>query len=196
MAITNGYCTLAEFYGRYEALSADSGVRDGKIEDHIEAASRWIDRHCMRQFYATTATRYFTAGDAMSCNVSDILTVTTLKTDHDGDRTYETTWEQSDYDLMPYNNAPYQWLEITPQGAYFFPFVRRGVEIAGTWGYVATTPEDIKEACLMQASRLFARESTVLGEAGRTALGTMTIKTQRDEDIHDLLRPFVKREIR
>jgi hypothetical protein len=196
VAITNGYCTLAEFYERYESVSADSGTQDTKIEDHIEAASRWIDRHTMRKFYATTETRYFTARDVLACNVTDLLSVTTLKTDEDGDRTYEVTWKTTDYDLMPYNDTPYQWLEVTPNGSYYFPTVRRGVEIAGSWGYVATTPEDIKEACLLQASRLFGREAAVLGVGGATALGTTTVKTPKDEDIFALLEHYVKRGIR
>lgn len=171
----------------------DNTSRDAKIEDHIEAASRWIDGYTGRQFYATTATRYFTAKTSTRLNVSELLTVTTLKTDEDGDRTYETTWETTDYDLMPFNDPPYQWIELAPNGLKTFPLYAKGVEIAGTWGYTATTPPDIKEACLMYAARLYVRESTVLGVSGASALGTITVKVPTDEDIHGLVNPYVKR---
>lgn len=197
MTITNGYCTLAEFYERYTALEPEEDAnRDAKIEDHIEAASRWIDRYCGRTFYAVDEARYFTAECETSCNVRDLLTVTTLKTDENGDRTYETTWNDTDYDLLPYNDSPYQWLETTPNGLYLFSLYRRGVEIDGTWGYTATTPPDVNEACLMQASRLYAREKTVLGVSGATALGTTTVRVPKDEDITGLLEAFVKKGIR
>lgn len=196
MTVTNGYCTLSDLYARYEALSADSDDLDAKLEGHIEAASRWIDAYCQRTFYAVTATRYFTAQTGLVCNVKDLLTVTALKTDDDGDRTYETTWSTTDYDLMPANYPPYQWLEVTPNGLYVFPLLTKSVEIEGTWGYVATAPPDIKEACLLQAARLFAREATVLGVSGATALGTTTVKAPKDEDIKGLLEPYVKRGLR
>lgn len=195
MAITNGYCTLAEFYERYGTISAADAdtARDAKIEDHIEAASRWIDNETGRQFFASTDTRYFTAESSTRLKVSDLLSVTTLKTDEDGDRTYEVTWETTDYDLMPFNYTPYQWLEVTPNGDYYFPLVRGGVEIAGSWGYTSTTPPAIKEACLLQASRLYMREKAVLGVAGTTSLGTQTVKTPKDEDIRALIKAYIKR---
>jgi hypothetical protein len=61
---------------------------------------------------------------------------------------------------------------------------------------ILTAPEDIKEACLLQASRLFAREATVLGVSGASALGTTTVKAPKDEDILGLLEFFVRRGIR
>ena len=56
--------------------------------------------------------------------MDDLLSVTTLKTDEDGDRTYEITWATTDYDLMPYNATlesqaqPYSHLQTTPDGDY------------------------------------------------------------------------------
>lgn len=194
MTITNGYCTLDEWYARWSALaSGEDAARDSKVEDHIEAASRWIDQQTATQFFATTDTRYFTAEKTTRLKVVDLLTVTTLKTDDDGDRTYETTWQTTDYDLMPYNYTPYQWIEVTPQGSYFFPLTRKGVEIAGTWGYYSSAPADIKEACLMQAARYYARETTILGQSGTTTLGTITLQVPSDKDIRDLLVPYLKR---
>lgn len=196
MTITNGYATLDDFNLRHDLVTGADVNRDGMIEQMIEAASRWIDGYTGRQFFASTATRTFTARAYDRVNVTDLLTVTTLKTDHDGDRTYETTWDTDDYDLMPTNAPPYQWIELSPLASYTFPLLRKGVQIAGTWGYSATTPDAVNEACLMYAARLYARKDTVLGVAGSSALGTVTVKVPKDEDIKGLLEQYVRRGIR
>lgn len=137
MTITNGYCTLTELKNRLDISSTDA-TRDAYMHQMIEAASRWIDNVTGRTFYALTATRYFTATDEYSVRVNGLLSVTTLKTDEDGDRTYETTWQTTDYDLMPYNDTPYLWVEVSPNSSYLFPLTRRGVQIAGSWGWTQT----------------------------------------------------------
>lgn len=133
---TNCYMTLAE-------LKADLGITDTTddtiLKAVLDAASRAVDLHCSRRFFVETRTRYYTPRYSDLLDVDDLLSVTTLKHDSDGDRTYETTWAATDYDLMPFNAAyekkPYTTIEITPNGQQIFPTVRRGVEIAGAWGY-------------------------------------------------------------
>lgn len=137
MSAVNGYCTLAEVNARMDLTVADT-TRDAFIEQMIEAASRWIDQHTGRHFYALTATRYYTAIDGLVLRVSDLASVNALKTDEDGDRAYETTWAATDYDLLPYNDPPYQWIEVAPNGLRAFPSFRRGVEVAGVWGWPVT----------------------------------------------------------
>jgi hypothetical protein len=192
MAITNGYATLDELKNRHSESVTDT-TRDGILEAIIEAASRWIDNTTGRQFYATSATRYFTAQDACQCDVSDLLTVTTLKTDEDGDRTYEVTWATTDYDLMPYNYTPYLWLETTPNGNYYFPLTRKGVQIVGTWGYASATPDIINEACLLISWRLFKRNEAVFGVSGNNQLGQINLTIPKDEDVARMLAPYIKR---
>lgn len=140
MAVLNGYCTLTDLKNRHK-LSTTDATRDAKMEKLIEEASRWIDNVTGRQFYASIATRYFTAQADWFCRVDDLLSVTTLKTDTDGDRTYENTWLATDFELVPSNSTPYLRIEVSPKGTYSFPLIRKGVEIAGKWGYgeVSTT---------------------------------------------------------
>lgn len=198
MAITNGYAELSDLKGR---LGITDTTDDSIIENVIEAASRAIDRHCHRRFYGVSETRYYTAehGDALYLP-DDLISVTTLKTDEDGDRTYEVTWATTDYDLLPYNAAtdgiPYGWLETTPDGSYSFPAnIKRGVEIAGVFGYVAAStaaPDDVREACLLQATRLFKRKDTPFGLAGSPELGQgrMTTIPKLDPDVQVFLAPY------
>jgi hypothetical protein len=125
----------------------------------VEAVSRAIDDYCGRRFYAATQTRYYTANRHERLLVDDLLSITTLKTDDDSDGTFETTWTVSDYLLAPYNAQqesqpqPYWRIEVAPDGDYWFPAgTRRGVEIAGSWGFSSSTPDVVENACLFQAA--------------------------------------------
>lgn len=155
MAITNGYITLAELKASLsEATMATNSTDDTVMEDIIEAASRHIDNATHRRFYSTSAdeTRYYSATNRERVFVDDLLTVTSVKTDEDYDRTYETTFASTDYLLCPdnaiLNGEPYTWIEIDPLSSNYFPTSRRGVKIVGTFGYCVTAPKDVNDAVL------------------------------------------------
>lgn len=188
MAITNGYCTLAEVKAY---LGITDTVDDTPLEGAVMAASRAIDDHTQRVFYATTATRYFQA-EAPDLLVlpDDLISVTSLSCDDDGDRVYERTWTATDYDLEPVNSGPpYLLIRTTPQGNYAFPTHSRGVAIVGSWGYAATAPEAVKQACLILATRYFKRKDAPFGVLGTPELGFMRIPS-RDPEVTALLSPF------
>lgn len=189
MAITNGYATLPDLKRR---LSIEDTSEDAVLEQVIEAASRAIDAYTDRQFYATSATRYFTAESSELLFVDDLLTVTTLKTlsaNSSGTRTYGYTWATTDYDLEPYNSTPKTMIQVNPSGAYTFPTDRKGVEIVGSWGYSSTTPDDINEACLIQAARLFKRKDSPFGVIGTPETGVARIPTV-DQDVRQLIQRY------
>jgi len=201
MAVVNGYCSLAELrarLGNYDG--ADTGD-DSMLENVIEAVSRRIDNYCWRRFYVANETRYYTAGDNQVIDVSDIYsttgsTVDTLKTDKDGDRTYEDTWATTDYDLTPFNAAldgrPFTNIEVTPNGDYTFPTsVTKGVEIKAWFGYTATTPDLVNEACLLQSERQFKRKDAPFGVVGGSDIGGIVrIEERLDPDVKHLLDPL------
>lgn len=136
MLLTNCYATLAELKARLGITDTND---DAILKSELETASRSIDTHCRRRFFVEARTRYYTARWGDLLEVDDLVAVTTLKTDEDGDRTYETVWEATDYDLTPFNapyeQKPYTAIEVTPSGRYAFATVSRGVEIAANWGY-------------------------------------------------------------
>jgi len=194
MAIDDGYGTLQTYKDRF-------GIEDTKddtvIEAVITAVSRLIDELCWTRFYTTSSdeTRYFTAshGDYLMAELP-IVSITTLKTDRDGDRTYETTWATSDYDLMPFNatldGKPYEWIQVTPNGDYSFPKTAKGVEIAGKFGW-SSAPTPIVEACYLGAHRLMKRLDTPLGVSAAAALGQLQVKVQSlrtDPDFLELVK--------
>lgn len=194
MAITNGYATLTEFKNYAEIDSTDS-TDDGVIEKLIESASRYIDSKTNRFFYADTAATYYYTPEANDFLIVDPLyEVTTLKTDDDGDRTYENTWASTDYDLMPFNtDDSYHWIETTPDGNHHFPIVKKGVEIVGNFGY-ESVPSDIRTACLEISKTFYNRRSgqNFTGEAQVTAAGVVITP----QDVTPLAGDIIKSHLR
>src|SRR3972149_1675085 len=176
MTITNGYATLAEARARMGITVAGDTTDDTIIENVIEAVSRLIDNYTGRRFHTTSSdeTRYFTAEHSEYLDAGDIVSVTTIYTDEDYDRTYEKTWTATDFDLLPFNasldSKPYTSIELTPNGNYAFPDGPKAVKIVGKWGY-STVPDAINEACLLQTFRLFKRKDAPFGVVGSAAVG-------------------------
>lgn len=194
MALSNAYATLAELKYR---IGLGQGVTsdDALLEDLLGGACRAIDLWTGGRFYASTETRYYTAENGYCLKIDDLLSVTTLKSDEDGDRTYEITWAAAtDYYLEPVNNAllnkPYTSIEAdTVNGSYTFPVgVRRGVQVVGSFGYASTTPLPVREAALRLAARLYKLKDAVLGVAGSPETGVVRINS--DRDINELLWPY------
>lgn len=201
MTITNGYCSLAEVKERLDIPTADT-ASDAMVEQIVTAVSRWIDDFTGRRFYLAQETRYYTADADDELWIDDITAVTTLKTDNDGDRTYETTWAVTDYDLLP-NNAvlegkPYSKIVLAPAGSNAFPAsVKKGIQLIGSFGYSSTTSSGrctiIKEACLLQAERIYKRKDTPLGIAGAPNLGEQRVNIPGlDPDVKSMLEPFMR----
>jgi hypothetical protein len=198
MAITNGYITLAELKRRMD-LSIGSTANDADMEATITAVSRLIDQQTHRRFYTTDSdeTRYYTADERNYLMPGDdIISITALYTDNDGNRTYEYTWAATDYDLCPVNAAldgePYTWLETAPNGDYVFPSTPRGVKVVGKFGYSATTPALVKEACLLQCQRVWKRRDAPFGVTGPNEFGQQTVITRLDPDVVVLLEPITR----
>lgn len=170
---------------------------DTVLERCINAASREIDNYTQRRFYTLEETRYYTPRDACTLFTDDLVSVTSLKTDEDGDRTYEVTWAVTDYDLMPFNAPvqsipkPYTWIEIAPEGNNVFPVgLAKSVEITGAFGYSATTPDPINRACINRAIWLYKRQDATFGVAGMSGMGSIVLRIEYDPDMRMLLDPF------
>ncbi len=195
MAITNGYCTLAEVKA---ALRITDSTDDTLLENAVEGASRRVDGYCGRWFYKTSSTALGVfAFDAYNVPIRDIAnTSVTVKTDDDGDGTYETTWTQNtDYQLYPLvatlNSQPYN--RIVAVGAKSYPIFlspsKPLIEVTAEFGWNAV-PDDIREATILLAMRGFARLNAALGVVG---FADMAIQVRAvDPDVRDLLNPFRK----
>ncbi len=189
-------------YASLEELKADLGIglddhsHDARLEECLEAASRWIDAECGRVFYTSgTAlvpqTRYFTATKPDRLLVDDLLTLSTLKSDDDRDGTAEQAWTATDYRLYPRNAAlheePYTEVRLYPQGDYTFPVgVEDGVEIAGVWGYWTSVPVQVQAACRREAARRYRLQDALFGVAGSSEFGTQQASAYDPEVRKDL----------
>lgn len=171
----------ASLYCTPEMLKGRKGITD--THDDVEilgacrAVSRWIDRkYCQRFFYRQTATKTFTATDLYCLPVPDLVGITTLKTDVDGDGTYETTWATGDRQLLPVNAAvelePGPYTEIAAVGALTFPVVygapgsrTNRVQVEGVWGW-PEVPEPVREAAKILAGDYLKLGGMAFGVAG------------------------------
>ena len=196
MAITNGYCTLAELKA---SLNITDAVDDTALEAAITAASRMIDDYTERFFYVngsvgSPVTRYYTALDPYTINIDDITTVSEVATDDNFDFTYGTVFTTSDFMVEPINNPikgfPYN--RLLAIGSYIFPYqLPQAVRVKGVWGFTAV-PAEVNMAALIQSSRLFGRRQSPFGIAGSPEMGTVRLYSRLDADVEVLLRPFRK----
>jgi hypothetical protein len=206
MTIVNGYATLAELREKL-SFGAINTAANTQLEQIVEAASRWVDKYCNRRFYGVAQTRYYTAEDGHEIQVDDLTSVSALKTDEDGNGTYETTWPSTAYNLKYGDNynasldvKPYTQIEVSESSGREFPVaIKKGVLVYGVFGYVAGTtaatscPDPVHDATLLIAERIYKRKDAPLGVAGPMALGQQPVRISSltaDPDIRDLLQPY------
>lgn len=194
MAITNGYASLNETKA---ALRISDSVDDSLLEMAIESASRLIDGYAGRQFYSSgTATRYYVADDDFVCEIDDISSSTiTLVTAMDADSVFDTTWATTDYQLEPLNGVldgqAWPYTRIRAVGDYLWP-IQGGealVKLTAVFGW-PSVPIAIKQACIIQASRIYKRLDSPLGVAGFGDLGVMRVSSSLDPDVAQLVGPY------
>jgi hypothetical protein len=193
MAITNGYCTLAQVKA---ALRLTDDADDSLLESAIESASRRIDGYCKRWFYKTQQTPIsIYPATVYECGTLDDIanTSVTVKIDSSGDGTFATTWTQGQqYQIEPLNatitGRPYR--RIVCINGYSFPIVNDKplVQITAQWGWQAV-PADITQACVLLSMRQFARLNAALGVVGFADMA-MQVRAV-DPDVRDLLNPYV-----
>ena len=196
MAITNGYCTLAELKA---SLAISDSIDDTPLEAAITATSRMIDDYTGRFFYRngtaqTPVSRYYTPLDPWTMNMDDNYTITEVATDDNFNQTWDTVWATSDYMLEPVNNPQRGWPvnRILAIGRYVWPYyLPQSCRITGIWGWAAV-PAEVNMATLIQAARLFTRRQSPFGIAGSPDLGTVRLSAKLDADVETLLRPFKK----
>lgn len=196
MAITNGYASLNEVKA---ALHITDSVDDALIEMATEAASRLIDGYANRSFYSTgTATRYYAAQDDFLVEIDDLAgTAITLQTANNADGVYDVTWATDDYQLEPLNGfadgMAWPYTRIRAIGDYLWPMSggEALIKITGVWGW-PSVPIAIKQACIIQASRIFKRLDSPLGVAGFGDMGALRVSRYLDPDVEQLAMPYRK----
>lgn len=209
------YTTLAQLKAALRITDTDD---DPMLQIAITASSRAIDAHCNRQFglLAVPTARYYTPrpeevrpsrlhGSLTGgywhryvVDIDDLMTSTGLvvKTDPDGDGNFDTTLVlDTDFRLAPWNaNADGRpWTRLVPIlgpvgfTGLWFPNLERSVQITAQWGWSAI-PNEVQQACILQAARLFTRRLAPFGIAGSPDIGTqMRLLAKLDADVEVML---------
>jgi len=192
MAITQGYATLIDVKN---ALRITDALDDQLIETAIESASRMIDGYSARTFSnAGSAVRDFAATDDLTVIIDDAITITQVESTDEVGGSY-TIWKPTDYQLEPLNSRsdglymPYTGLRAVND--YAFPVVDQQalVRVTGVWGW-PSIPVAIKQATIIQASRLFKRLDSPLGVAGFGDMGAIRVGRYLDPDVEQLVMPY------
>lgn len=175
----------------YVSIPDDDTLDDTELAGKIAAASRSIDWFCRRQFGQVDEieARTFTAQPhrrGALVVVDDLMDVTGMVVTADGSAvTPDRLWPVN----APVTGRPYTrlWLPMATT------CMVDGIEITALWGWVAV-PDTIKEATLLQASRLFKRRDAPFGVAGSPDLGSeMRLLAKVDPDVAVMLRKYVRR---
>ena len=201
MTVTNGYATRNQIKAALRIGTADT-IDDDLIENCAGAASRLIDGYCNRKFWSvgSATSRVYTAEDDYYCSIDDIAgTALTLKTSSLADGVFDTTWAVTDYQLEPLNGdldgITWAYDKIRAVGDYLFPNVNANygsqalVQVTATFGWPCV-PEPVKQATIIQASRLFKRYDSPLGVAGFGDMGAIRVGRALDPDVAQLVEPY------
>ena len=187
MAWAPDYLTLAELKS---ALVIGDTDDDAELGFAITAASRSIDHYAGRQFGLTgsAVARYYSAQSGLVVTIDDLQTTTGLviKEDEDRDGVFETTLVlDTDVRLYPWNATAEgrPWTELRAEPTETFSCHPRAFEVTGNWGWT-TVPTLIKQACLIQAGRIFKRKDSPMGIAGSPELGSeIRLLARLDPDV-------------
>ena len=193
MTIVNGYATLEDLKALLRIPASDT-VDDAQLSRAIEAASRRIDGACDRIFYQepTTSARVYDATNLSSVSIDDVSTIAGFSVRVDDGFDYNTIIVNNvDFRIEPLNNLakglPFYRL-VSLSGVFPRSTVRPGVQVTARWGW-PSVPNPIRDATLLMAGRLFKRGDSLLGVAGFSDMGVITVRGV-DPDVDHLIQPF------
>lgn len=198
----NNYARLFDMLPDLNAAGVTGTTEVTRIDRAIAEASRAFRTGAGgRQMHSTTETRYFDGDGFTYLYTNDLISITTLKFDEDGDGTYEETLTTGDYWLWPDNQPSgyaYRRIDLNPEGDYSaFPVGRRRIQIVGKWGHseiteavvgaaaitgTLTDASDLVLTCSATVASLLARGDTLILESEQMgpvlSISTVTVTLQ------------------
>lgn len=201
MAWAPDYCTPGEL----AAFVRSNDPGDVRLPLAIAAASRAIDRSASRGRYPgrqfgqldDVEARYYTARYEAATGrwivpIDDLMTTTglSLAFDTDGDRTFATALSVPLPRPVNAAQTGQPWTELLLDAADSVTAVADAVRVTARWGWDAV-PDPVKQACLLQASRLLVRRDSPYGVAGSPEAGTeIRLLARLDPDVEVSLAPY------
>ncbi|MEU6279503.1 head-tail connector protein [Streptomyces sp. NPDC047028] len=191
------YATLDELKAQM-GIETDDTTRDTLLSKALTAASRGIDRATGRRFWlddAPTARTYRLHqricreedGDVLLVDDIGDTTGMTVESASTGGGTftavtrYETTPDNAIVDGYPVTGL------LQPLTIWGTAFTR--IRVTAKFGWPAV-PDDVAQACLIQASRLFKRKDSPEGVMGSAEWGVVRL-SRRDPDVWNLIEPYI-----
>jgi len=175
------YATLTQL--RTHAQIGDN-ADDQMLEAALDAAVDQVETFCRRTFIASPATRRYQARTGTRrLYVDDAVEV-------DAVEVAGRTWDDAAWDLFPYNAAAHD-RPFTAIEAVGGAFTGR-VEVTGIFGW-PDVPAAVRQATLLQASRLAQRRNAAFGIAqvpGFDGSTGMRLLSKLDADVELLLQPY------
>lgn len=185
MAWEPDYVSLDEIKS---VLRIEDNIDDVPLAFAVASASRAIDRTAGRQFGSVDSLEsrvYIPEWDGSKkeyvLEIDDVQDVTGMVVEADG-----FVLSADDYSLGPLNadkkNRP--WTTIRTSNTV------TTVTVTALFGWSAV-PDGVKQACLLQASRIFARKNSPFGVAGSPETGSeLRLLNKVDADVEVVLGPF------
>jgi len=200
VALGQNYCTVEELKSR---LGITDTSDDFELGLAAAGASRAIDEITGRYFWRGTDTRTYIPESISRQSLDDLVSVTSLKVDRDGDGVFEETWTQgTDYALEvapgKYNAAAKgeQWPYTAAQvitGGKLFPFTWMWshldrIQVAGVFGWPAV-PLNVKNAAIIAGAQIFRIKDAPFGVAGFGEFGV--VRVQSNPQVMWLLHRYI-----
>ncbi|MFI6861784.1 phage gp6-like head-tail connector protein [Streptomyces sp. NPDC050421] len=176
------------------SIEVDDTTRDALLDRALAAASRGIDTATGRRFWlddAASARTYRTAGRTLWAdggevlNVDDIGAATGLVTATGTAGAWSTV---TDVETTP-DNALARGRPITGLLLAGGGWGTQRVQVTAQWGWPAV-PDEIEQATLIQAARLYRRKDSPEGVTGSAEWGVVRL-SRRDPDVWALIEHFV-----
>jgi hypothetical protein len=193
--VANEYGTLAALKSKL-GIETDDTTRDALLTSALASASRGIDKTCGRRFWLDPAAvqrtfrlpgRVVREDDGDLLLVDDIGSITGLVVETGSGASFTAV---TGYETSP-DNALADGKPITGL-----------LRVLGSWGTATTrvrvtarfgwpaVPDDITEAALIQASRLYKRKDSPEGIIGSAEWGVRNL-SRRDPDVWALIEPYI-----
>lgn len=196
------YASLGDLKSAIRITDTDS---DGLLQVVLDAATSAIDEHCGRTFAASTGgatTRRFEPEHGR-VQIDDVYDPTGIVITVAGNVLAAAVPNVSvGYILTPENAIAlgepitgfyYTAYQLAPWALMRFYERASAYVTTPYWGYAATIPPSVKYACILQASRWFARRNSPYGIAGSPDMGSeLRLLAKLDADVAVLLAGKVR----
>lgn len=189
------YATTAEL--REYVTRDGSTVDDTFLALALTAGSRAVDRACNRQFGSVTpvqARKYSAVWDRRRCrwviSVDDLMDATGLTVAVEAGTITPTVLQPVN---APQTGKPWTRLVVDPDATVRPTGLEEDeVTVTALWGWTAV-PNTIKQATLLQASRIIKRRDAPFGVAGSPEMGSeLRLLAKVDPDVEVAVRPYVR----